>query len=129
MSFFQDVKFAVRMLLRDPGPTAVMIIALALGIGVNTTVFTLVNAVLFRGLPFEDPDRVMHLSSSNHAKNQNDIGVSYPDFKDWKAQTKAFKGMAGSARQKNSLALGWRPAVAVGDCSESGYSPDQPGAY
>src|SRR5205807_2509335 len=53
MSFFQDVKFAGRRLVKEPGFTAVVVIALALGIGVNTTIFTLVNAVLFRGLPFE----------------------------------------------------------------------------
>ena len=61
MSFWQDVKYGVRMLARDPGFTGVMVIALALGIGVNTTVFTLVNAVLFRGLPFERADRVNQL--------------------------------------------------------------------
>ena len=94
MSFFQDIKFGVRRLLREPGFTAVVVVALALGIGVNTTVFTLVNAVLFRGLPFEQADRVMFLSSNDHAKNRNDMGVSYPDFRDWRAQSKAFKGLA-----------------------------------
>ncbi|HLK67749.1 MAG TPA: ABC transporter permease [Bryobacteraceae bacterium] len=94
MSFFQDVRFGVRRLLREPGFTAVVVAALALGIGVNTTVFTLVNAVLFRGLPFEQPHRVMYLTSSNHARNQNDLGVSYPDFRDWRAQSKTFKGLA-----------------------------------
>ncbi len=95
MSFWQDVKYGVRMLARDPGFTAVMVIALALGIGVNTTVFTLVNAVLFRGLPFERADRVMYLTSSDPSKNQNDLDVSYPDFQDWRAQTKTFQGLAG----------------------------------
>jgi predicted permease len=94
MSFVQDIKFGVRRLAREPGFTAVVVVALALGIGVNTTVFTLVNAVLFRGLPFEQPNRVMFLSSNDHAKNRNDIGVSYPDFRDWRAQSKTFKGLA-----------------------------------
>ncbi|HEV3197936.1 MAG TPA: ABC transporter permease [Bryobacteraceae bacterium] len=94
MSFFQDIKFGVRRLAREPGFTAVVVLALALGIGVNTTVFTLVNAVLFRGLPFEQSDRVMFLSSNDHPKNRNDIGVSYPDFRDWRAQSKTFKGLA-----------------------------------
>src|ERR1017187_1869668 len=94
MSFFQDIKFGVRRLVREPGFTAVVVVALALGIGVNTTVFTLVNAVLFRGLPFEQADRVMFLSSNDHAKNRNDMGVSYPDFRDWRAQSKTFKGLA-----------------------------------
>ena len=98
MSFFQDVRVGVRRLLREPGFTAVVVVALALGIGVNTTVFTLVNAVLFRGLPFEQADRVMFLSSSDHAKNRNDIGVSYPDFRDWRVQSKTFRGLAAFAQ-------------------------------
>ncbi len=94
MSFFQDIKFGARRLLREPGFTSVVVIALALGIGVNTTVFTLVNAVLFRGLPFEQSDRVMYLSSNDPAKNRTDIRVSYPDFRDWRAESKTFKGLA-----------------------------------
>ena len=94
MSFWQDVKYGARMLARDPGFTAVMVIALALGIGVNTTVFTLVNAVLFRGLPFERADRIMYLTSSEPSKNRTDLDVSYPDFQDWRSQTRTFQGLA-----------------------------------
>ena len=90
MSLFQDIRFGVRRLLHEPGFTAVVVVALALGIGVNTTVFTLVNAVLFRGLPFEQADRVMYLSSDDHARNRTDMGVSYPDFRDWRAESKTF---------------------------------------
>jgi predicted permease len=94
MSFTQDVKFGIRMLLREPGFTAIMVVALALGIGVNTTVFTLVNAVLFRGLPVDQPDRVMYLSTNNHPKNQTDVRVSYLDFRDWREQSKSFQQLA-----------------------------------
>jgi putative ABC transport system permease protein len=94
MSFLQDVRYAVRMLLKEPGFAATVVIALALGIGVNSTVFTLVNAVLFRGLPFEQADRVMYLSCNNHGKHQTDMRVSYPEFEDWRAQSKTFQGLA-----------------------------------
>ena len=94
-SFWQDVKYGVRMLARNPAFTLVMVTALALGIGVNTTVFTLVNAVLFRGLPFERADRVMYLTSNDPAKNRTDLTVSYPDLRDWRAQTKSFQGLGG----------------------------------
>ena len=94
MSFLQDVKYAVRMLLKEPGFAATVVVALALGIGVNSTVFTLVNAVLFRGLPFEQADRVMYLSCNNHAQHQTDMRLSYPDFQDWRAQSKTFQGLA-----------------------------------
>ena len=102
-SFFQDVKCAVRMLRKEPGFAVTVVVALALGIGVNSTVFTLVNAVLFRGLPFEQADRVMYLSFNNHAKHQTDMRVSYPDFQDWRAQSKAFQGLA--AFSQSSMVL------------------------
>ncbi len=61
MSLLQDLRFAVRLLIKDRWFTAVAVLALALGIGVNATVFTFVNAVLIRGLPFDDPDRIMSI--------------------------------------------------------------------
>jgi putative ABC transport system permease protein len=103
MSFLQDVKFGLRMLAREPGFTAVMVIALALGIGVNTTVFNLVNAVLLRGLPFDHAERVMYLSSNRLAKNRTDIGTSVPDFRDWAAQSKSFQAMAGFSQDAMTI--------------------------
>ncbi|HLJ47613.1 MAG TPA: ABC transporter permease [Bryobacteraceae bacterium] len=94
MTFVQDLRFAVRMLVKTPGFTVVVVAMLALGIGVNTTVFTLVNAVLFRGLPFEHADRVMHLSCTNVSQGRERLGVSYPDFRDWRSQSKVFEALA-----------------------------------
>ncbi len=59
-----DVSYGFRMLLRNPGFTAVAIIVLALGIGANVTVFTLANAFLFKNLPFEDSDRILYISNT-----------------------------------------------------------------
>ena len=81
MSFWQDLRFAVRLLIKDKWFTTVAALALALGIGVNSTVFTFVNAVLIRGLPFDDPDRIMSLGTKD-ARNR-DQGLSYLEFKDW----------------------------------------------
>jgi len=103
MSFFEDLRFAGRMLTKDPKFTAVVVLALALGIGANTTVFTLVNAVLFRGLPFERADRIMHISSTRVARGDNRLGVSYPDFKDWKAQTKTFQNLGAFSLETINL--------------------------
>ncbi len=61
MNLLQDLRFAIRLLIKDRGFTFVAVLALALGIGVNATVFTFVNAVLIRGLPFDDPDRIMSI--------------------------------------------------------------------
>ena len=92
MSFLQDLRFAVRLLVKDRGFTAVAVLALALGIGVNATVFTFVNAVLIRGLPFNDPDRIVVVVSRD-ARNR-DRGVSYADFEDWRRATRTFTGLS-----------------------------------
>ena len=93
MGLWQDLQFAVRLLIKDKWFTLVAAIALALGIGVNATVFTFVNAVLIRGLPFDDPDRIMALSSRDAVRDRN-MGVSYLDFKDWSAATQTFTALA-----------------------------------
>src|SRR5262245_41761590 len=95
MTLLQDVRFSARMLVKQPGFTLVMVVALALGIGANATVFTLVNAVLFRPLPFRDGERIMYLSSNDRPRNRENIGLSYPDLQDWRAQTKAFQSIGG----------------------------------
>ena len=93
MSFLQDLRFAARLLVKDKWFTLVAVGALALGIGVNATVFTFVNAVLIRGLPFNDPDRIMSMAERNMARG-TDLGVSYLNFEDWKAAQKSFTGIA-----------------------------------
>ena len=92
MGLWQDVQFACRLLIKDKWFTLVAVVALALGIGVNATVFTFVNAVLIRGLPFDEPDRILALGSEDIVRKRN-IGVSYLDFKDWRDATKTFAGL------------------------------------
>lgn len=94
MTLLQDIRYGIRMLRKNPAFTAVVVGVLALGIGANTTVFTLVNAVLFRALPFHNGERVMFLTSSNLSKGRQNVAVSYPDFRDWKADAKSFSGLA-----------------------------------
>jgi putative ABC transport system permease protein len=97
MNLWQDVRFAVRLLVKDRWFTAVAALALALGIGVNATVFTFVNAVLIRGLPINDPDRVMVVGTRD-GRNR-DRGMSYPDFEDYRRATRAFSGLAAYSGQ------------------------------
>src|SRR5688572_7704071 len=87
----QDLRFALRLLLKERWFSAVAIVALALGIGLNATVFALVNAVLIRGLPFKDSQDLYMLSWQQ--KRGGRSGVSYPEFKEWREQTKAFTGL------------------------------------
>jgi putative ABC transport system permease protein len=101
MNLWQDIRFAVRLLLKDRWFTAVAALALALGIGVNATVFTFVNAVLIRGLPINDPDRVMVIGTRD-GRNR-DRGMSYPDFEDYRRATRAFSGLAAYSGQTMNL--------------------------
>jgi putative ABC transport system permease protein len=93
MGLWQDLQFAIRLLIKDKWFTLVATVALALGIGVNATVFTFVNAVLIRGLPFDNADQIMALNSRDPVRDRN-MGVSYLDFKDWSAATRSFSGLS-----------------------------------
>ena len=89
----QDLRFAVRLLVKERWFSAVAIAALSLGIGLNATVFTLVNAVLIRGLPFKDSQDLYMVAWQ--VKRGGQSNLSYVDFKDWRGQTKAFSGLGG----------------------------------
>ncbi len=90
----QDFRFAIRMLLKNPGFTAVAVLTLALGIGANTAIFSVVSSVLLRPLPFKDPDRLVTVWERSVKKGyeMNHAGVA--TFQDWKAQSTVFESMA-----------------------------------
>jgi putative ABC transport system permease protein len=92
MSLLQDLRFAVRLLVKGRWFTLVASVALALGIAANTAVFTLVNAVLLRGLPFKAPDRLVALGTRD-TRNRN-LGVSFLDFEDWRASARSFSDVS-----------------------------------
>ena len=94
MSFTQDLRFAVRTAGRAPGFTLAVVLTLASGIGANTAMFILVNDILLKPLPGPEGDRIMHIGTSNRAKGVEAAGVSYPDFLDWRSQSRAFSEMA-----------------------------------
>jgi putative ABC transport system permease protein len=93
-SLFQDVRYAWRGMLRSPTFTTVAVLTLAIGIGVNATVFTVTNAVLFKGFRLVDNDRMLYIGTR---KDGRGCCVSYPDFVDWRAQTTAFEGLGAVA--------------------------------
>src|SRR5882762_2834220 len=92
MSLWQDLRFAVRMLIKDRWFTLAAASALALGIGANATVFTLVNAVLIRGLPFPHPEQIMMLQTQ--AQRGQRSNVSFEDFKDWRDRSRSFSDLS-----------------------------------
>jgi predicted permease len=94
-SLWKDFKYSARMLLKAPGNTVVSIIALALGIGLTTTMFSITYGVIFRGLPFEESHRLMWLERNNLAEDIQGMGVTVHDFLDWREQQSSFEGLGG----------------------------------
>jgi putative ABC transport system permease protein len=103
MSLLQDVRFALRLLLKDRWFSGVAITALALGIGVNATVFTLVNAVLIRGLPFPEADRLYVLGVRPATATNFGEPISRPDLLDWRAGTTSYEGLAAFVRSSMTV--------------------------
>ncbi|HEV8145128.1 MAG TPA: ABC transporter permease [Bryobacteraceae bacterium] len=105
MHLLEDLRYGARTLLKNPGFTAIAVTALALGIGVNATVFTLANAVLFRNLPFDDSDKILYVQGRNDARDRP-TGISLPDLRDFRGTVKAFSGMAGGTQQSANVSDG-----------------------
>ena len=90
-----DLRYAIRMMAKSPAFTAVAIITLAFGIGANTAIFSVVNAVLVRPLGYELPEQLVSIWSTNPKAQIKQEASSLPDFNDWRQQAKSFSGMAG----------------------------------
>lgn len=90
-NLFKDIRFGMRSLRKRPGFTAIVVLTLALGIGANTAIFSVVNAFLLRPLPYRDPDRLVMVESQNRGQS---IGVSFVDYQDWRAQNHVFEDIA-----------------------------------
>src|SRR5881227_3586079 len=93
-TLLHDIRYGLRMLLKHKGFSAVAIIALGLGIGANTAIFSLVNGVLLRPLPFPDAERIIYLEGKNPAAGIIESNISYLDFTDWSQQTDLFASTA-----------------------------------
>jgi predicted permease len=92
----QDLRYALRMLRKQPGFFLTVLVTLALGIGANTTIFSAVNAVLMEPLPYADSDRLVRLWESNPGQGRNEAPVSVPNFQDWQKQQSVFEQLAAS---------------------------------
>src|SRR5262245_29008631 len=89
-----DIRFAFRKLRQSPAFTSIAVITLALGIGLNTAIFSLVNDLFLRGLPFKDPSRVLHLYTGDKARDLVDIGLSAPRYLHFRDGQTIFDGLA-----------------------------------
>ena len=93
-TLWQDLRYGARVLIKNKAFAAVAVLTLALGIGANTAIFSVMNAAILRPLPYPDPGRLVLLFGNVKRVRVERRGASYPDFQDWRAQSKSFEAMA-----------------------------------
>src|SRR5215470_2067645 len=104
---WQDLRYGARMLLKQPGFTLIATLTLALGIGANTAIFSVVEALLLRPLPYSEPERLMMLSEKSREGAR--LTATYPNFADWRARAQSFEGMASIRSEEMNLTGVERP--------------------
>jgi putative ABC transport system permease protein len=110
LTLWQDIRYGMRMLRKNPGFSAVVILTLALGIGANTAIFSVVSAVLLRPLPFSEPDRIVSIHGIDVRSGETGRPLSYPDFADLQAQSKTLQYVAAYDESTATLTGAGEPA-------------------
>jgi predicted permease len=111
-TLIQDLRYGLRMLRKSPGFTLVAILTLALGIGANTAIFSVVNAVLLRPLPYVNPEQLALLPEGNPKQGITDVGMSYPSLLELRENTRVFSAVAGLASHSLTLTGRGEPSEA-----------------
>jgi putative ABC transport system permease protein len=105
-TWLQDLRYAIRILVRKPGFTVMAILALSLGIGANTAIFSVVNAVLLRPLPYREPKDLVLVRHIDKTDGTPSESAAYVDFQDWRAQNRVFEDLATFLQRSFTLAIG-----------------------
>ena len=119
LTLWQDLRFGARMLLKHPGVTTLAVLTLALGIGANTAIFSVVNAVVLRPLPYNNPDRLVSLWEKVPERGR--WRVTPANFLDWKKQNTLFEDMAAFGAGTMTLTGGGEPEQLLGTRASAGY--------
>src|SRR5262245_4596528 len=126
MTLIQDVRYGIRVLLKSPGFVIAAVLSLALGIGANTTIFTMINSVFLQPLPVEKPSELMYVYGTDTNNTNNVLGtylpVSYPNFTDYRAQNDVFSDTAAYGFPVSvSLGSGEKPTPIFGQLVSGNY--------
>jgi putative ABC transport system permease protein len=122
-SLWQDIRFGLRTLARSPATTAVALVALALGIGANSAIFSVVNGVLLKPLPYPRPQELILLLESNPKLGFPRFSVAPPNFVDWRRQNRVFERLSGLDQTRFNLTGGERPVVVMAERVSADFFP------
>ena len=117
-SFLQDLRVGARLLWRSKSFTAVAALTLALGIGANTAIFTLVNALLLKDMPFRDPDQLVAIEAHRESGDSGNVLVGYTDLLEWREQSEAFDEFAIYIGQSSTMIVDGEPLRALGHVAD-----------
>src|SRR5262249_33766096 len=118
-----DLRFGLRMLLKNPGFTAVAIITMALGLGANTALFSVVNGVMLKSLPYKEPERLVFVQETNAKFPPPGNAASSLNYPDWKEQSHSFESLSARQPFTGNLTSSERPEKIQGEKASWEYFP------
>ena len=122
-TLLQDIRDACRTIAKQPGFAAIVTLCVALGIGVNSTIFSIVDAIIIRPLPFKSPEELVILVRTHPADGLEREGLSYPELQDFRERTRTFTDLAGVNVRPLVLSDGDEPERLLGSLVSAGLFP------